>query len=286
MAIMDFSVNSVLTAINAANSGLALTLAEIQFSAPRANDATWQGETLTGNTLIRVTPNTTSKYTGTTVVGYDRLNLSVLFNLLGGVVRLPDTVTTIAAAAPYFDALYSLTMRTADFIDGPIVDNGDGTRTMVLTAAADAIAWVGTATFTVKNAPVSVNNVITTTVLDGYQYLHDTTKGFAESYSYPYDFTDQFAVLSTITMQTTNFTSLAAALTAITGDAWAVSGAAGFSLGGAVVMEAGINQPEWPTNQNYKYAVVIQLGSVSTNLEGNLILHFNDPVESFDPTVV
>ena len=286
MAIMDFSVNSIITAINASNSGLGLTLAEVQLSAPRIKDATWQGETLTGNTLIRITPNASSKYTGTTVCGYDRLDLSVLFNLLGGVVRLPDTVTTVAAAAPYFDALYSLTMRTADFVDGPIVDNGDGTRTMVLTAAADAIAWVGSATFTVKNAPVSVNSVITNTVLDGYQYLHDTTKGYAESYSYPYDFTDQFSILSTITTQTTNFTQLASALTAITGDTWAVSGAAGFTLDGATILNAGINQADWGTNQNYKYAIIVMLGSTSTNLEGNLIIHFNDPVESFNPAVV
>ena len=286
MAIMDLTVNSVLTSINAANSGLGLTLAEVQFSAPRANDATWQGETLTGNTLIRVTPNATSKYTGTTVVGYDRLNLSVLQTLLGGVVRLPDSVTTVAAAIPYFDALYSLTMAASDFVDGDITVNADSTRTLTLVAKDTAIAWVGTATFTVKAAPVSVNNVITNTVLDGYQYLHDTTKGFAESYSYPYDFTAQFDILSTITLQTTDFTQLAAALTAITGDTWVTSGTAGFSLDGAVVLEAGINQATWPTNQNYKYAIVVQLGTTSTNLEGSLILHFNDPVETFDPNVV
>lgn len=286
MAIMDLTINSVLSAVNSANSGLGLTLAEVQFSAPRVNDATWQGETLTGNTLIRVTPNGTSKYTGTTVVGYDRLNLSVLQTLLGGVVRLPDSVTTVAAAVPYFDALYSLTMVASDFVDGAIVTNGDGSRTMTLTATATAIAWIGSATFTVKSAPVSVNNVITNTVLDGYQYLHDTTKGFAESYSYPYDFTAQFATMSTITTQTTDFTALAAALLAITGDTWAVSGAAGFTLDGAVVLNAGINQSDWPTNQNYKYAIIIQLGSTSTNLEGSLILHFNDPVETFNAAVV
>lgn len=154
MAIMDFSVNSIITAINAANSGLGLTLSEVQLSAPRANDETWQGETLERNTLIRITPNDTSKYTGTTVCGYDRLDLSVLHTLLGGTVRLPDTVTKVSEAVPYFDAIYSLTIRTADFIEADITDNGDGTRTMVLTAAADAIAWIGSATFTVRSAPV------------------------------------------------------------------------------------------------------------------------------------
>ena len=286
MAIMDFSVNSIITAINAANSGLGLTLAEVQLSAPRIKDATWQGETLSGNTLIRITPNSSSKYTGTTVCGYDRLDLSVLYTLLGGVVRMPDTVTKVSEAIPYFDAIYSLTMRTADFVEGNLTDNGDGTRTMVLTAKSDAIAWIGTATFTVRNAPVSVNTVITNTVLDGYQYLHDTTKGYAESYSYPYDFTAQFSVLSTITTQTTDFTTLAAALTAVTGDTWVTTGTAGFSLSGATILNAGINQADWGTNQNYKYAIIVMLGNTSTNLEGNLIIHFNDPVESFDPSVV
>jgi hypothetical protein len=286
MAIMDLTINAVLAAVNSANAGLALTLPEVQFSAPRVNDATWQGETLSGNTLIRVTPNETSKYTGTTVIGYDRLNLSVLQTLLGGVMRLPDTVTTVAAAVPYFDALYSLTIVPSDFVDGPITVNADSTRTLTLTAVEGAIAWIGTASFSIKAAPVSVNNVITNTVLDGYQYLHDTTKGFAESYSFPMDFTPEFATMSTITQQTTNFATLAASLTAISGDTWVTSGTAGFSLDGAVVLNAGINQAEWPTNHNYKYAVIIQLGTTSTNLEGSLILHFNDPVETFDPNVV
>lgn len=104
MAIMDLTINSLVSAINSLNTNLNISLEEIVVSTPRANDATWHGETLAGNTLIRVTPNATSKYTGTTVVGYDRLSLSVLFNLLGGIVRLPESVTTVSAAIPYFDA--------------------------------------------------------------------------------------------------------------------------------------------------------------------------------------
>lgn len=283
---MDCTINQVLAAVNTANANLNLTLAETQFSVPRINDATWQGETLAGNTLIRATPNGTSKYTGTVVFGYDRLNLSVLSTLLGGIVRLPAGVTKVSEAVPAISAGYSILMHTDDFEDLPIIDNGDGTKSITLTAKSTAIGWVGSATFLIKAAPLAINTVITQTVLDGYKYLHDSAKGFAESYSYPYDFTAQFATLSLVNSQTTDFTGIAAALTAITGDSWAVSGAVPFSLGGATILDVGINQAGWPTNQNYKYAIVIQLGAACGNLEGSLIIHFNDPVETFDPSVV
>lgn len=288
MAIMTATLAGIVTAINAKNPTLGLTMAEATYSKPRANDDTWEGEQLAGNTLMRVTPNETSKYSGTTLVGYDRLDVGVLGALLGGKISLPETLTNSIEAIPYFDSLYAIQAHPEDFELTQLTDNGDGTRSMVLRAKADAIAWLGgtSTTFTVRAAPVPIANVITTTVLDGYKYISDSVKGFAETYSYPIDFTAQFDQLSLITDQTTNFTGLAAALASATGEAWVASGAGKFTLEGAVVTHAGINEEEWPTNQSYKYAILVQLGAACENLEGTMVIHYNDPVEAFNPGTV
>lgn len=288
MAILTATLPAIVTAINAKNAALGLTLAEATYSKPRANDDTWEGEQLVGNTLMRVTPNDTSKYSGTTLVAYDRLDVKVLGGVLGGIISLPETITKVSAAIPFFDSLYSIQMHPEDFVEGDITDKGDGTRQMILTAKADAVAWLPgtTTTFTVKAAPVPIGNVITTTVLDGYKYISDSVKGFAETYSYPIDFTPQFDKLSLVTDQTTDFTDLAAALASGTGEAWVKSGAGKFTLEGAVVTHAGINDEDWPTNHSYKYAILVQLGAACENLEGTLVIHYNDPVESFNPGTV
>lgn len=288
MAILTATLPAIVAAVNAKNPTLGITLAEAIYSKPRPNDASWEGEVLPGNTLMRITPNETSKYSGTTLVGYDRLDLKVLGGILGGVVSLPETILKVSAAIPFFDSLYSVQMHPEDFIEGDITDKGDGTRQMVLTAKAEAIAWIGgtTTTFTVKAAAVPIGNVITNTVLDGYKYISDSVKGFAETYAYPIDFTPQFTALSHVTDQTTDFTELAAALAAGTGEAWLATGAGKFTLQGAVITHAGINDEEWPTNHSYKYAILVQLGAACENLEGTLVIHYNDPVESFDPGTV
>lgn len=288
MAIYTATLSAIVAAANAKNPSLGITLAEATYSKPRLNDETWEGEQLPGNTLMRITPNETSKYSGTTLVGYDRVSVATLGGILGNQIALPETIALASAAIPYFDSLYSIQMHPEDFEEANITDKGDGTRQLILTAKADAVAWIGgtSATFTVKAAPVPIGNVITTTVLDGYKYISDSVKGFAETYSYPIDFTPQFATLSTITDQTAEFTGLAAALTAATGEAWKATGADKFTLEGAVITHAGINEEEWPTNHSYKYAILVQLGAACANLEGTLVIHFNDPVETFNPGTV
>ena len=288
MAILTATLSAIVTAINAKNSTLGLTLAEATYSKPRVNDETWEGEKLDGNTLMRITPNATSKYSGTTLVGFDRLDVKVLGGILGGVIALPETINSVSAAIPFFDSLYSIQMHPEDFEESEIADVGDGSRQMVLTAKDDAVAWIPgtTTTFVVKSAPVPIGNVITATVLDGYKYISDSVKGFAETYSYPIDFTPHFDELSLVTDQTTDFTTLAAALASGTGEAWTKSGAGKFTLEGAVVTKAGINHEDWPTNHSYKYAVLVQLGTACANLEGTLVIHYNDPVESFNPGTV
>ena len=285
MAVATFTLAKVLEQINTLNS-LSLASTELTFSSVRPNDETWQGESLAGNTLIRITPNETSDYTGTVICGYDRLPLSVLHTIMGGKIRLPSEVTNAEGAVPYFESVYGFALQPGDLTGGDVVTDGEGKKTLTFTAADTAVAFVGSATFDIIESAVPIANIFTSTTLDGYKYINDSTKGFAESYSYPYDFTAQFDVLSTITTQTTNMTALAAALSAITGDSWVATGAAGFSLDGAVIAVAGINDPLWGTNNNYKYAIIVTLTAACANLEGQLIIHFNDPVEAFDPSQV
>ena len=212
---LDTTVSSILAQANSKNSGLALTLAEVTFSQPRVKDDTWHGETLSGNTLIRITPNSSSKYTGSVVVGYDRVDLSVMYGLLGGVVRVGDEVTNLAGAMVYIANVYGIAAQVSDFVPANITTDANGKRWLVLEAVAKAVGWLGKATFEVKGAPVAMTSVVTQTVLDGYKYITDTDKGFAETYSYPVDFTGAFTQLSTITTQTSDLTALATALTAI-----------------------------------------------------------------------
>ena len=284
---LDTTVSSILAQANSKNSGLALTLAEVMFSQPRVKDDTWQGETLSGNTLIRITPNANSKYTGSVVVGYDRVNMSVLHGLLGGIIRAGDEVTDVTGAMIYIANVYGIAAQATDFEPANITTDGDGKRWLVLKATANAVGWLGEATFEIKPAPVSMTSVVTQTVLDGYKYITDSDKGFAETYSYPLDFTGVFAQLSTVTTQTSDLSPVATALQTITGDTWSATEAAPFSLYGATVLFAGINADmQQPTNKAYKYAIVIALSASCGSLEGNLILHFNDPIEAIDPDYV
>lgn len=284
---LDTTVSAILAQANSKNSGLGLTLAEVIFSRPRTKDDTWQGETLSGNTLIRITPNANSKYTGSVVVGYDRINVSVLYGLLGGVIRVGDEVTDVTGAAIYIANVYGVAAQATDFEPATITTDGNGKRWLTLKAKPTAVGWLGEATFEVKSAPVAMTSVVTQTVLDGYKYISDTDKGFAETYSYPVDFTGAFAQLSLITTQTSDMTGLATALTTVTGDTWSATVDATFSLKGATVVFAGINTDmSQPTNKAYKYAIVVALSASCTALEGSLIIHFNDPVEVIDPEYV
>ena len=81
-AVLDTTVSKLLAYLNAQNPALALTLPEVRFSKPTAKTAAWTGEALSGNTLIRVTPNGVSRLTGSVILGYDRLPLAALLLLL------------------------------------------------------------------------------------------------------------------------------------------------------------------------------------------------------------
>jgi hypothetical protein len=289
MAYMTQSLPDVLAAINAANS-TTYKVTEIDFGAPQALSGTWKGQATSRNTGIRITAKAGSPYQGKRDLTYDRLNLGSLnATNLPGFKCSAYNVTTVYTLLPMLQYWTGIQFTTDDLEDAPLVDNGDDTHSVTLTAKTTSLGWIGTAPLTITKGAAPLDALITVTSLNGLNYPTASDQDtYGAMYLYPYDYTNYFSTLSPIapgTLTSTQADALVAMLLATdigAGKAlWANNpGATAWNLANATVVSNGLNNPTLPTNPSYKYVMGLRLDPAVLTPAGLMYLHYNDPFDA------
>lgn len=265
MSILDITHERFVKAINVANNST-LTLADVVFSRARENGSAIHP----GDTLIRVKSRDDRKLIGSTICGYTRIRLSVLGSALGGQIRVPDSAQNVNDIVPYLYLNYGVRVDKDEFEPATVQSSG-GMRTITLTAKPDSVFFTGNVMFELLDCPV----VETKDYYVGLGHVEDNGTQFAETYKWILNATAEKAIMATITTGTVDFKELSEALARVTGHPWTWEGVGPYSLQGAVVRRAGLTDTLWGTNKSYAYAIVIELSSACTNMQGNLYIHFN-----------
>ena len=266
MSLIDFTHGKFVKAISTANN-TTFSMNDVMFSKPRVNSKGYLG----GNSLIRLLPrHRESMWDGSAVFGYDRVDLAVLANAVGGQLPAPAGITDPYALLPYFHQHFGIGIASQDLT--AVLTEVDAVRTLTLTAGADNAYFLGSVNFTVVEGPALIETPYT---YDPLVHIQDDGSEFAETYRWPLNMTTVSATMQTLTVNTVDFKALAVALQTVTGDNWVFSGVAPYSLENAIVRKVGLAQTAWGVSTGYTYAAVVELSPSCTALQGNLLLHFN-----------
>jgi len=290
MSYQAISLPDLLVELNKAN-GTTFTTNDIAFANPQVVAGTWKAKTTLKNTGVVVTAKAGSAYQGRANILYDRLPLSALDPAkLKGFQLAAYQPAKIYDLLPWLKYWNGLQLTSDDINDGDLVDNGDGTKTAVISAKPGSYGWVGSVSILVKPGGASLNNVLTAPDLMGLNYpTASDTDTYSQIYMYGYDFTTYFndiVGLNVGAIPAASITKLVAAFTAVdvsSGKAlWnEQASSTAWSLAGATVVSNGLNNPvTMPTNPAYKYVLAVNLRSDVLTPAGTLYLHYNDP---FDP---
>ena len=109
MSLIDFTHGKLLKAINTANN-ITFSMDDVVFSKPRVNTTGYIG----GNTLLRMLPRNRAGLDGSTVLGYDRVNLSAIANAVGNSIAVPVAITDPMDMLPYFHQNYGIGISAQD----------------------------------------------------------------------------------------------------------------------------------------------------------------------------
>lgn len=268
-------LDAILGAINTAN-GLSLVESQYTFGTPAPwTDST--GVNTLNNTEISVTAiEPTSPYQGSVNVQYTRLNLADVPTLIPTPIRANGLLTTVDLAN-WMTSFYGLNLGSAD-VQSDTLSLTDGAGSVVLTALADSLGWIGTVTLDVELGNFDLATEATTTTLPGLMYpAVDETKPYAALYSYWRDFSAQSAQLAAIEQATPDWDAITAILVAITGDGWIDTGASRFSLENAVCNYNGaVSGAGTIPNPAYVNVMLITLDdTASLGLSGQLVIHYD-----------
>lgn len=279
---------SVLAHINAANS-TTFTQADITFGLPTPTNGSWQGNTTSKNTAIRITAAAGSAFEGTTIVTYDRLKFDDLINIKGFKIKAnePSTTHDLIAGIKYYAGM----ILTVDDIEPtPMTKEANGTYTGILTAKATSLGWIGSLPIVVTKGGLRMDEMVVDVNLDGLNYpTASNTDVHGPLYTYPYDFTSYKTTLEPIAegavLTSTQADALVTALKAVDlGSGKATwnndSSSTTYSLNGAKCIFNGLNGADLPTNPTYKYVMILEQRANMVTPKGNLIFHYNDPIDT------
>lgn len=266
-------LDSILGSIKQLNNGVELTKDEYVFG----QSTTIPTEAGGINTSLHIqSKDVTSPFSGEVTVKHTRLNLGDLLVLVSADVSASNIGTTLDFALA-LNKVYGTNFTADDIVNTP-VSLVDGSGGITLVAKDTSRGWVGSVTFQLTKGRVQLSDAITTTRLDGLDYPDPYQgKPFGNSYAYWRDFSSQTTILDVINASNPDWSSIRAALSAVTGDTWVLTGNARYSLEGATVLYAGdaVGYPE--LNQTYAKAVVVELGVACLGLSGRMFLHYNPP---------
>ncbi|MNU58042.1 hypothetical protein D3C71_471700 [compost metagenome] len=246
-----------------------------------------QGSSAQYNTKVTIEANNiAAAYQESVDIFYNRLKLEDLATLVSLSLKAPADVDTSHKLIPSLNSRFGLNLLEEDLELTLAVSQGDF-KTIDLVAAAGSIGWIGTATATVAEGEIDLETYLTVTALPGLKYPTEyPTRPFAQFYSYWRDFTTYHPQIYDLQAGDPITATISDMLTTVTGDTWLTSGPGTFSLGGAVITYAGLTAGQGIFNTDYKYGIVIRLDhTTASGIAGDLIIHFNDPVDAGGDTV-
>lgn len=289
MSYMKPSLQSLLQYLNAANS-TTYTENDLTFTAPKVVAGTWRDDTTDHNTAIRAMGKEGGKYQGRKVLTYDRLDFASLAYVPGFKIMATGK-TTAHQLIDLITHFNGVRLTVDDFEDTPIVDDGNGNLSVVISAKPNSIGWIGSITVPVQPGGIALEEAVATPVLPGLNYpTTSDTDTYGLVYTYGYDFTAYFDDLIDIEAgqpssgQLDQIVNMLKAVDVSSGKTlWNnTAGNTAWSLEGATITHAGLNESTLPTNQAYKYVIGIQLRADVTIPKGVFYLHFNDPFNPDD----
>lgn len=280
MALFMKAEDALLASINAKNS-LSIKPGQLIWGpGQRVADLSPKPNT-TKNSSVLLRSNTPN-YTSSVRINYDRLDFGTVFSVspLNTLAKLrayrPSTIHDLIE--PLND-YYGLQLTAADIVDGPL-NLVEGTGTAVIKAAPDSLGWIGQFTVTVTPGDAKLSKWILDTDLEGVAYPSgQTLKGQAEVYSYRYDASDYWTMLSEISVIDPEGVDVPQAIVdmmiELTTDSWQKDAPGPYSLLGAKVMYSGANDLGRPTNDRYANVLEIKLSDSCENLHGMLRFHYD-----------
>lgn len=280
MALFMNAEEALLASINAKNS-ISIKPGELIFGpGQNVNDITPKPNT-TKNSSVLVRSNTPN-YTSSTRINYDRLDFGTVFSAspLNTLAKLrayrPSTVHDLIE--PLND-YYGLQLTKDDILDGNL-NLVDGVGTAIIKAAPGSLGWIGQFTVSITPGDAKLSKWITDTDLEGVAYPSgQTVKGQAEVYSYRYDASDYWPMLSELVIDNPDGIDVPPTvidmMIELTNHSWQNTEDGDYSLVGAKLKYAGPNDLNRPTNDRYANVIEIKLGEGCANLSGMLRFHYD-----------
>lgn len=278
------SLERVMRAISLANN-LSLTVSNCIISKPSPVAGTWKENTTTKNTVVKISqvePAVT--YNGRNWVTYDRVHISDMLRQLPNFDTLrvdnPKTTQDLLRA---INRRWGYGLESTDIVTDPITLDENGKATVTMVMHPDSLLYVGSHTFSIVPGDAMLSENVTTTVQPGFVYpdgsmdYTGSNRGYAQPYSYSYDFTTKSTELHAMQVGTT-LTGLADVFKYITGTTWTNTGSDAdnsLTFDGAEILYNGLNSTDYPTSSAYKYVMIVKMGSKS-KLVGKMYVQYND----------
>ncbi len=277
-AVLFYQPQMIIDAVNAAN-GLSLKNTDVMLSVSTNQDNSWLVEQGHGNTVVRVVATKEGDFEGETLIAYDRVDLNMIKNMVGGFLGIPQSVTTVHQALPYFSSRYGIVFHAEDIEDGPVVwTEGVGAQ-FQLKAASTSLIYHGEVTFISTILPEELANIIVDTDLPEYPvFTHASDKYYGEALVYGVNFSNEQEQLSAMTVENYDPAALQLILNANTSISWTIEDnpdAVGCLFNSQITYN-GLNTGVEIANTSFKYLMVVELRNDSNVVEGSLLIHYND----------
>jgi len=281
--VIFYKPSMIIDAVNAAN-GLAITEGDVILSVSSVDPTNWLIEQGFGDTVVRVIATKEGLFQGETLIAYNRVQLQLISDMVGGFLGIPESVTSVHAALPYFTSRYGITFYEDDIEDTEIVWTEGVGAEFTLTAKATSLIYQGAVPFVSTYLPEELSNIIVDTDLPQYPvYSIPTDKFFAEALVYGVNFSNYQVELSAMTAENYDPEALMNILTPNTSIVWSTTDTASAvgSLFNSELTYNGLNSGIEIANGDYKYLMVVKIRDDSEVVTGSLLIHYND-VSEFD----
>jgi hypothetical protein len=236
------------------------------------------------NAKVTITPvNPASQYTGSVDVFIKRLDLADLETMVNFGVGVGNSAT-LHEAIPFINSRFGLAFTENDLIDQSLPTLP---ATITIQADSGSLGWTGQADLYVYESDLDLGTAIETAELPGFNYpTNAEEKMFAATYSYWRDFSDAYPYLSTIQNGDPVDADFRDFLNENVDEVWTLDPESDYSLAGATIVDVVNGIPSNSEQYNFTYDSVISVllnEENCLNVSGNLIIHFNAPI---DPEIV
>jgi len=288
--LIDLNPQAIFDSINSRN-GTSILSEEVTLVLQPESGLTWLAEAGLGNTVLRIDALPTGRYSGDVLVAYDRIDATDMGAMVGNFLGIPDNITTIHAALPYFEERYGMVMYAEDWEDGAITWTEETGATWTMTASDESLTYIGSTAFRSIHLPEELGDLISDKALRSYEILREIgTQYFAEGLVYGIDFSLIQPALSSMTVSNYAPSELAALLNPNTSIVWSANdntdpeaGPLSVDLVGSLYNSTleynGVNSGYSITNQSFKYVMVVGIRTDSNVVIGSLIIHYNDEAD-------